>query len=366
MAQPEPQSPPRPGRTRRFTAGLIVGLLVLLAVAGGVGVLLYRRDPRGQAALTGALPARIAPSPGAGAANGVFVGAEAERMREYQKWFGGNLDRVVEFANRDTWSQIADPTDLFDEWTGTRYRMVFSLALLPEQDPSATIEIGASGAYDRYYRQLAQNLIKAGMSDAILRLGWEFNLGSSRWSSSDPKAFISYWRHVVAAIRSVPGQKFEFDWNPNNGKTSYDAVRYYPGNDVVDYIGIDAYDVSWAWGGYPYPSSCDSRCRARHQKVAWSKSIYGGRRGLKFWSDFARHKGKPMSFPEWGLWSRPDGHGGGNDAGYLTRMHAFIADPANDVAYQAYFEFDGPDGPHRLMTTFASSGDTFRALFARP
>jgi hypothetical protein len=73
-----------------------------------------------------------------------------------------------------------------------------------------------------------------------------------------------------------------------------------------------------------------------------------------------------MSFPEWGLWSRADGHGGGDDPEYLRRMHSFIADPQNGVAFQAYFEYNGPDGPHRLMTTFASSGATFRALFAQP
>ncbi len=44
-------------------------------------------------------------------------------------------------------------------------------------------------------------------------------------------------------------------------------------------------------------------------------------------------------------------------------MHDFIADPANGVAYQAYFEFNGHDGPHKLMTTYQEAGATFRTLF---
>jgi hypothetical protein len=64
------------------------------------------------------------------------------------------------------------------------------------------------------------------------------------------------------------------------------------------------------------------------------------------------------------MWERADQHGGGDNPEYLRRMHAFITDPKNRVAYQAYFEFDGSDGPHRLMTTYPESGEVFRGLFA--
>jgi hypothetical protein len=250
------------------------------------------------------------------------------------------------------------------EWRSSGYQAVYSVALLPGADRSATIQAGARGEYDRYFAELARSLVAAGQADAILRLGWEFNLASSRWATDDPAAFIAYWRRVVAAMDAVPGARFAYDWNPNNGKNTYDAVNYYPGDDVVDYIGIDAYDTSWAWRTYPYPDSCGAGCRAARQQAAWDRSIYGGRRGLGFWSAFARHRGKPLSLPEWGLWNRKDGHGGGDDPGYLRRMHAFIADPRNGVAYQAYFEFDGDDGEHRLMTTYPTAGKVFRELFA--
>ncbi len=71
-----------------------------------------------------------------------------------------------------------------------------------------------------------------------------------------------------------------------------------------------------------------------------------------------------MSLPEWGLWERPDGHGGGDNPYFIERMHEFIADPANNVAYQAYFEYDvKPDGNHRLRD-LKNSGRVFRELFA--
>ncbi len=202
--------------------------------------------------------------------------------------------------------------------------------MLPEATDD-TMERGAAGEYDQYFTQLATNLVEGGQEDAILRLGWEFNLEGSRWATDDPDVFIAYWRHVVTAMRAVPGQEFEFDWNPNNGKNTYDAVDYYPGNDVVDYIGIDAYDNAWGLFTYPYPDDCDAGCRAGRQENAWNRAIYGGHRGLHFWSQYAARKGKPMSLPEWGLWDREDDHGGGDDPDYLRRMHEFIADPENRV-----------------------------------
>jgi hypothetical protein len=253
---------------------------------------------------------------------------------------------------------------VIDVWKDQPYRAVHSLAMLPA-DPADTIERGATGEYNQYFADLAERLVAAGQDDAILRLGWEFNLESSRWATDNPTAFIAYWRQIVKTMRAQPGEHFEFDWNPNNSDNKYDAANYYPGSKYVDYIGVDAYDVSWAEGAYPYPENCDDACRTARQKVAWNESVYGGARGLKFWSQFAAKKGRPMSLPEWGLWQREDQHGGGADAQYLRQMSAFIENPANRVAYQSYFEFDGPDGPHRLMTSFPRAGDLFRKLFAK-
>jgi hypothetical protein len=246
------------------------------------------------------------------------------------------------------------------EWRDTGYRIVHGLAMLPEQDPSATMEAGARGEYDQYYYDLGTRLVAGGQADAILRLGWEFNLATSRWHTKDPQVFVEYWRHVVGAMRAVPGQRFQFDWNVNNGHNAVDALDYYPGDDVVDYVGVDVYDVSWDSGTYPYPQGCDEICRTERQDRAWG-DIWGDERGLQFWAAFAGQHRKPMSLPEWGLWSRPDGHGGGEDPNFIRRMHDFIE--THDIAYQAYFEYTASDGPHRLMEDFPESAPVFRELF---
>ncbi len=361
----EPRRAPEPERSRRrwVWVAVVIALTVLIVLSGGAVLLLtphrdsdLNQDP----ALSGRDPDRTPIS----TKTAVFRGTEVQQVRQYQSWLGQKVDYIVDFSSRNTWEQIVDPAYMLNQWRNSGFRPVYSTALLPEQDQSASIEMGATGAYDHYFAGLGRNLVAAGQGDAILRLGWEFNLDSSRWGAGSPKQFVAYWRHAVAALRSVPGQRFEFDWNPNNGKNKYDAVAYYPGDDVVDYVGVDAYDVAYSRNTYPYPGDCDQACRLERQQNAWARSIYGGSRGLHFWSRFAAHHGKPMSLPEWGLWERPDGHGGGNDDYYLTKMHEFISDPDNDVAYQSYFEFDGADGTHRLMgQDFPGAGGTFRSLF---
>jgi hypothetical protein len=298
---------------------------------------------------------------GAGsAAVGVFRQTDPAEVDAFEDWLGCRVDYAVDYSARDSWRNIADPSYLHRAWADQPRRLVLGVAMLPTNG-DVDIAAGARGDYDKYFRELATNLVTDDQADAILRVGWEFNLSESTWFTKDADKFVAYWRRIVSTMSAVNGARFEFDWNPNNGRNPVDAVDYYPGDDVVDYVGIDAYDVG---GPYPYPDRCDDSCRLDVQTRAWNDAIYGGSRGLGFWITFARQHGKPIALPEWGVWSRPDGIGGGENPYYIEQMHRVIVDPANNVAYQAYFEFDGADGEHRLMTTFPRSGEMFRSLFS--
>jgi hypothetical protein len=292
---------------------------------------------------------------------GVFRQTDAAKVAAFQTWLGRPVNDVVDFSARNTWNDIAKPDYLLKEWQNTNYRLIYAVPMLPT-DESASMDAGATGAYDAYFTTLAQELVKSGQEDAVLRIGWEFNLASWPWSIANEKVYVAYFRHIVTAMRSVSGQKFQIDWNVNNGQSAYDGQWYYPGDDVVDSIGVDAYDVTGAV--YPYATNCDAACRLATQKKAWDEHIYGGERGLKYWSAFARSHGKPLSLPEWGLWQRPDGTGGGDDPYYLQQMYNFITDRANNVSYQAYFELNyGADGSHSLEESFPVSAQLYRKLF---
>ncbi|MBT0772242.1 hypothetical protein KIH74_25075 [Kineosporia sp. J2-2] len=337
---------------RRWFWWLAAALAVVLAgVVAGVVVLRDGEEPVVQATPTGP-------------ALGVFLSTSPSDVERFGDWLGRDVDYVIDFSMRRTWDDIAEPDYWLETWQDTGYRMVYGLAMLPEDEKlDVSLAAGAQGRYNRYFRQLAENLVAHGQGDAILRLGWEFNLGAWRWHPGDAEDFTGYWRQVVTTMRAVPGaQNLEFDWNVSNGGSRYDSTRFYPGDDYVDYVGVDVYDISWSKGTYPYPAECDAACRLKRQKAAWNSTM-NAKFGLAFWSAFARSRGKPLTLPEWGLWDRPDGHGGGDDPYFVERMHDFITDPANNVAYQAYFEFDvGASGDHRL-SQMTESGTIFKQLF---
>ncbi|MCD5316274.1 glycoside hydrolase family 26 protein [Kineosporia babensis] len=302
---------------------------------------------------------------------GVFRGTKPAEVGEFEEWLGRDIAYAVDYSNRDQWDDVANPTYMLQAWEGSGYRMVYGVVMLPAHDDSATLAAGAAGDYDDYYRTLAQNLVEYGQGDSIIRLAWEFNVRKGRWNlqAADRDDFVAYWRNIVTTMRSVPGaEKLEFDWNVNNGGETFDSTVYYPGEEFVDYIGVDVYDIAWTEGSYPYPSGCNTACRKLHQEVAWD-SITDAGYGLDFWSAFAAEQGKPLSMPEWGLWDRTetDSQGGMDNPFFIQQMFEFIDDPQNNVAYQAYFDVnpegkgkhqlaDLPRGQARFKKLFGSGG----------
>jgi hypothetical protein len=282
---------------------------------------------------------------------GVYRGSAAPgQVSEFGAWLGRQPTMALDYLDPSSWSSLEDPSWWARAWAGSPYRVVYSVAIIPET--GGTLQQGASGAYNPHFRRLAESLVRHGQATAVLRLGWEFNGDWTRWSARrDPAAFAAYWRQIVQTMRSVPGAGFEFDWCVSHGRAGI-AEAAYPGNAYVDYVGMDAYDTWW--------SEADRTDVARR----W-QSMLEQPGGLHWHRDFARAHGKPMTYPEWGLWNRPDGHGGGDNPFYVEKMVDWIAQ--NDVAYHMYFEVDAPDGAHRLLTgKFPRGAATFRSLFAQP
>jgi hypothetical protein len=297
------------------------------------------------AALTlGAAPAAAS----ARSALGVYVGAaDPSGVRDFNQWLGRPVDWAMDFFAGDSWASIESPNWWVDAWKDTAYKMVYSVPILP--DGAGSLQQGATGAYNDHFRKLAQLLVDKGEGDAVLRLGWEFNGNWFRWSAvNDPQSFVGYWRQIVTTMRDVPGANFKFDWCPNGGPSNMAADRAYPGDAYVDYVGMDFYDAGWA-DGWQDPAK------------RWTSNLTQSY-GLQWQRDFAADHGKPMSYGEWGLWVRDDGHGGGDDPYFVQKMHDWIA--ANDVAFAIYFEHEGGDGAHLLENNqFPKASAKFIDLF---
>jgi Glycosyl hydrolase family 26 len=122
-------------------------------------------------------------------------------------------------------------------------------------------------------------------------------------------------------MNSVPGANFVFDWTVNQYWQPIALDEWYPGDSVVDIIGIDAYDS----GVYGPALSPQQR---------WDK-LYNEPDGLAAVASFAEQHGKPLSIPEWGLVPTGSAGGANDDPTYMRGLATFI--DTHNVEYESYF-----------------------------
>jgi hypothetical protein len=189
-------------------------------------------------------------------------------------------------------------------------------------------------------------------------------------------------------MRSVDGaENLRFCWNPALGWLQVHCAELYPGDDVVDYIGVDVYDDSWAPNTYPLEDTAGTEFWKNAGKLLYSAEEMATRRdaawqhlatqggeanpGLNWFIKFAREHHKPLCFPEWGVSRRPDGHGGLDNPQFIARMWEVIMNPVNNVAWHCYFDVQAGDGAHQVSpgltgaekVFFPQSAVAFRELF---
>ncbi|MDK1347755.1 glycosyl hydrolase [Streptomyces sp. 378] len=257
-----------------------------------------------------ALPGETAPLPATGAY--LHYGPQGvARLAWLSRWLGGADLRVGHtYLPGDLWSNIEGAPRFLDAWADWRRErgdriLVLNVPMLErnEEDLSddevrALLRRGAAGEFDAHYRRLAERLVGLRVPDTVLVLGWEMNGTTyTHRCGPDPEAWKAYWNRIVGAMRSVPGQRFRFDFTPSRGRDTVPWTQCYPGDGTVDIIGMDTYDQ-------PQGMSFDVQVAEPY--------------GLRAHVDFAKAHGKPVSYPEWGLFRN------GDNPEYMRRMLAWI------------------------------------------
>jgi hypothetical protein len=306
----------RPRRSRRGRTRLLALVALIAVVIVGVGLLTHSSTP-------GVQPAAAC----------VYAGAAHSDLSRFERQVGRNVDCVLEYnMDAPTWAKWADPWFITNasqninwaRFARSGHQMILTISLFPSQVQGTDWRAaGASGAYVTYARQLARNLVRAGMGHVVIRLGHEANgttypdnVGTTLAQQTEWKEF---WRRTVITMRSVPGAHFDFNWCIANGPRPIPFIDYYPGNDVVDSIGDDVYD-----SGLPKNVSYADR---------W-QYVYDEPGGVRAIAAFARAHHKPLTIPEWGLEPRSE-DGGGADPAFTRGFLAFLR--RDHVQSEAYF-----------------------------
>jgi len=300
----------------------------------------------------------VASSTGAGASGassiplGDYAGADnPSGVAQFGYDTGTDPVLATDFLNgSSTWSAL-DSASGVGAWSGSGYQLVLAVPILPRH-ARANLAKGARGAYNSYFVTLARNLVADGEGTAFLRLGWEFNGNWYKWSVRNATGafqFAAYFRNIVDAMRSVPGEAFQFVWNPNGGNSHgrpYSPADAYPGDAYVNYIGTDLYDESWVSPLTP--------------ENAWTGQLQASW-GLDWLATFAAEHGKPIAFPEWGVAIRSDGHGLGDDPYFIDQFASWIT--SHDVAWTNMFSFDDAQQDDITDGSFPNALAAFTADF---
>lgn len=277
--------------------------------------------------------------PWASGANGGMDALESLR--------GRRLDLRTLFFGLDNWRALATSAAAIPRTVAAGGQLAIALGMLPRSHRGQH-EQCAVGSFDTEIRAVAESIVRRGGRGAILRLGWEANrMKGFPWAvTGDGTAYKNCFRRWVSILRSVPNQAFTIDWNmAQAGTFTYHVDQMYPGDDVVDVIGVQQYD----------------RCPPAKNEAEWQKAYWevrGATRspvGLGPWLEYAKSKGKLLSVPEWGVGGPRNvcGRPGIDNPFFIQKMYDFFRANAASIAYEAYFNGDdgsGNDenGSHRL------------------
>ncbi|MDT0403776.1 glycoside hydrolase family 26 protein [Streptomyces edwardsiae] len=245
---------------------------------------------------------------------GAFLASDERgvaRMEQLSRWLGGAELRVGHtYLPGNRWSDIEGDIGFLRAWADWRNARADRMLVLnvpmqerneegvSDEEVRGLLRRGAAGEFDHHFRALAERLVELKAPDTVVVLGWEMNgVTYTHRCGPDPEAWKTYWNRIVKTMRAVPGQRFRFDFTPSRGRDAIAWTECYPGDDTVDIVGMDSYDQ-------PSGRSFDEQVKEPY--------------GLQAHVDFAKAHGKPVSYPEWGLFRN------GDNPEYMRRMLAWM------------------------------------------
>jgi len=143
----------------------------------------------------------------------------------------------------------------------------------PMGDSRPVLDVVVMGERDGEILELA-NVVAASYPQLVyLRWSQEMDLsGLYPWAANDPSLFREAFRHVVMLFRQRGATNVRWVWSPAGVSG---AQAYYPGEDVVDRIGLTILgDATWDHGYALQPQSFQQLLRPKYDLVEqFSKPI---------------------------------------------------------------------------------------------
>jgi beta-mannanase len=141
----------------------------------------------------------------------------------------------------------SEPRLLAGALAHARNRRTLLVTIEPYPAPgqsSAVLDQVVEGASDEQLRQLADVVRDSAPQPVLIRWGHEMDLQILYpWASGNSELYRAAFRHVVDVFRSEGANNARWVWSPAGEPN---ALDFYPGDDVVDYVGLTVLgDATW-------------------------------------------------------------------------------------------------------------------------
>jgi hypothetical protein len=171
-----------------------------------------------------------------------LYGATPASVMWFDSWTSGRAFPVAEA--KQLWRRGIMPHYTWEPW---------NTALGPNDPAQIHLQDIIDGTWDGYITARAKEFA-AVRQPILVRWAHEFNGNWYPWgianNDNDPSRYVRAYRHVHDLVEEAGARNVQWVWAFNNGSSPDEAYNdpaaAYPGDDYVDWVGIDGYN--WGFG----------------------------------------------------------------------------------------------------------------------
>jgi len=179
---------------------------------------------------------------------GAYAGNTASSVSNFEQMVGDRPDMLAYFVG---WYELFPINFALPLKSKNQTLLIFW------EQYNVTLDEIISGRTDNYIKQFAKD-VRAYSNPVVIAPFHEMNGEWSPWSGvsgdNTPEKLVLAWRHAYDVFNAVENPNVKWAWVVNYESvpdTPNNAIEnYYPGNEYVDYVGVDGFNFGEPWMSY--------------------------------------------------------------------------------------------------------------------
>lgn len=180
---------------------------------------------------------------------GRLIGTKPRIVMWYQAWSGD-------------WTAFSPKTADAIRARGAMPMISWEPTAGPVEDRRWSLRSILDGSHDTYIRRWVRDVAAWG-HDLYVRPMYEMNGWWASWcafaNGNTPAEFVAAWRHIVDLARDAGATNIRWVWSPNvdNDGLGTPFADVFPGDDYVDWVGLDGFNRGTSWSSTRWQTMVD-------------------------------------------------------------------------------------------------------------